>query len=164
MAGKITYDRFAFIVALKELLDKLNADVILRSQAMGQEASGQTYAESYTSVIETKEAIGGVSVWPGYLNVLQEGRKPGSVPWTFEDIILKWMQDKGITGQDISDEELARRIVWSIRLHGSRLHRDKIYLDVYDTLVDGFVHNVTKKVSDFVGLQIGFMMGDAYGK
>lgn len=158
MAAKVTYDRFTFVVLLKDLLEKLNNDIILRSIALGQEASGDTYQQITSSVTPEENVIKGQSTGPSYLEVLEVGRQPGKAPFTFEQIILKWMQDKGITGTDISDEELARRIAWSIRLHGSKLHRDKIYLDVYDTLVNQFANNAANALADAALNQVSIMI------
>lgn len=60
------------------------------------------------------------------------GRKAGKAPSNFNDILLKWIEDKGLSkGNDKENLKFASSIAWKIRLYGSAKHRgDKPKNDV----------------------------------
>lgn len=135
------------------ILEKAKNDIVANIQDAGITASGRT--EKSLQVIERD---GHLLLIKGEgenapFESLEEGRPKGSVPKGFNEIILQWIRDKGISApiipyktnrphkyreQERSERMLAGQIAYTIKEKGterSREHRDDIYTPVLDEAV-----------------------------
>ena len=79
-------------IILQEELEALRRNIISNHTRAGQKASGRTAASLHVEVSED----GGVLYGRKPFGTLETGRKAGRVPQNFQQIIIKWMADKGI--------------------------------------------------------------------
>jgi hypothetical protein len=131
---------------LREELERLRDDIILRQKDAGEMASGKT-AAGYEAGAESMHGwLGGYS----YVGVLQTGRKPGKVPVYFKEIIKRWILAKGLQSKNgESLDRMAASIAWVIHKEGSYLHRNGIRKDIFDTPVKDFADRIAERLSAF---------------
>lgn len=128
-------------------LEFLRADIINRSEAAGQRASGKTY-----SLLRVDGVTGSHGeLWgPVHIGVLEEGRQPGRVPYNFAEIIMEWALYKGINIPDpLEFERWAKAVAWNIKLHGSVLYRSGEKKDIFETSIKEFEQYLTEQVKQY---------------
>lgn len=116
----------------------------------GTTASGRT-RESVEVVAENGElTITGRQ----YFRSVEEGRPSGSVPYKFQDIIRKWMDDKGIAA-NFGEKEWQKRnaaylISQKIKEYGSRLYRNGGREDIYTDVINEELPELAQQISVMV--------------
>lgn len=141
---------------ISEELDRLRGDIIIRSETLGQRASGQTYESIHTENV-TEE--GGMLVGRFAIGTLATGRQAGKVPYNMPQIIKEWAAYKGITFSDEKEfDRWARAVSWKIRREGSQLWRDVGsnggYEDVFDTPIAECVERLSQRIGVFYIIKI----------
>ena len=130
-------------------LENLRASIIRRSRDAGQEASGETYASiRVEGVTETHGELWG----PTWIAVLEDGRRPGKIPYEFADRIMEWAAFKGISwasADPVLFERWARGVAWNIARHGTKLYRSGQKIDIFETPVADFEKWLTAKMKEF---------------
>lgn len=148
---------------IKDTLETVKARIQERIVSEGRSASGKS-ASSLTVVVNgTTGSILGSSA----LLSMERGRGPGKVPYGFFDIIKEWIWAKGIRvtpipskrESRISPEErgfnsLAGAIAYTIMEKGTRLHREKGYNDIYDTVLEEELKTLGSKITFGLSEQI----------
>jgi len=107
-------------------LNILKDKIIQSHLAAGQKASGKTIAS--LNIQQSDENSIGL-FGKKYFSVLETGRKPGNVPKGFYKILLKWIEDKGITVE--KPETLAYFTAQKIANEGTKLFRDGGRTDIF---------------------------------
>ena len=130
-------------------LRNLRAEIITRSMDAGQKASGRTYEQlEVRNVTDTHGEFWG----PTWVGVLEDGRKPGKVPYAFAAVIMEWATHKGISwasADPVTFERWARGVAWHIRKNGTALFQSGQTLDVFKTPVADFERWLTEKLKEF---------------
>lgn len=130
-------------------LGNLRAAIIQRSTDAGQRASGETYA--LMSVFNVSQTHG--ELWgPMWIGVLEDGRKPGKVPYDFAEKIMEWATFKGISwasADPVLFERWARGVAWNIHMHGTKLYQSGQKLDIFETPVKEFEAWLIEKMKNF---------------
>lgn len=117
-------------------------------------ASGKT-KESLEVVVDNAElTIYGRQYFQG----VEKGRPAGRIPWKFQDIIRKWMDDKGIASQFGDTESKKRSAAWNIaqfiKNNGTRLYlsggRDDIYTNVINEELPKLEGQISMMVADTI--------------
>ncbi len=119
---------------LTAAINTLIVDIIARSEAEGQRASGATYATLKAENVSATHA----ELWGAtYIGVLEDGRKPGNTPKGFVEIIKEWAQVKGIAESDPEEfEKWARAVAWKIKREGTKLYREGGGKDIFITAIE----------------------------
>lgn len=140
---------------IQEELTRLRQDIIARSEAAGQRASGRTYAQ-----IEVQDVTdqGGKLVGPGYVGVLATGRRSGKIPYDFIRIIKEWATYKGITFADEKEfDRWANAVAWKIRREGTQLWRHVGkgggYEDIFNTPIDECIGRLIERLAEYYQMQ-----------
>lgn len=120
-------------------LEDLRKRIIANHEAAGQVASGRTRDSLKVESTEN----GGILWGRQAFGVLEAGRKPGKVPKGFSDIILKWMDDKGITVEH--PKSFAYLVARKIANEGTLLYRSG-KMDIYSTDVDETSKEIMNRV------------------
>ena len=102
---------------LNEELDDLRKRIIKNHISAGQKASGKTINSMRVELGDNYGQLTGRK----YFGTLETGRKPGNVTANFSNIILKWMQSKGINVP--KPESFAYLVARKIRIEGTVLYR-----------------------------------------
>jgi hypothetical protein len=137
---------------LQEELNRLKEDIIFQQKEVNAWASGET-AKGYSVKVENdfSGALEGYS----YAGVLARGRRPGKVPYHFNEIIKRWILAKGLQYKDERDlNRMASSIAWVIHMKGSQLHRNGYELDVFDTPLRNFTERMGERLSTMYREQI----------
>lgn len=58
-----------------------------------------------------------------YFQYAEWGRGPGGIPGNFEEIIIDWVRERGISVDD--ERKFARNVAWKTMTKGSYLHRNE---------------------------------------
>lgn len=149
---------------LEKGLQDMRADIIARSKAAGQEASGRTYEKlEVRNVTDTHGEFWG----PTWVGVLEDGRKPGRVPYDFTAIIMEWAAHKGISwasADPVTFERWARGVAWHIRRHGTALYRSGQKIDVFETPVAEFEKWLAEELRVFYAAQVASEIRTAWQK
>ncbi len=136
---------------LRRNLEQLKEDIIQRQKDNDEWASGKT-AAGYE--IGAEQSHGWLSGYR-YVPVLEHGRKPGKVPYGFNEIIQRWMEAKGIQPRDGETiERAARSIAWVIKTKGTFLHRYGYEVDIFQTPIQTFLTNIQNELGKFYTLEI----------
>lgn len=128
--------------------------IINRSEAEGQRASGRSYAELAGKNISLTHAD---LVGPTWIGVWEDGRKPGKVPKDFVEIIMEWATHKGISwanADPVTFEKWANGVKWNIIKHGTKLYRSGQKLDIFETAVKDFEEFLNAELKVFYETEI----------
>ena len=121
-------------------LDKLRKRIIDRHIMEGQRASGRTI-QSLRVVMEGDR---GILYGRRAIQTLEDGRKPGKVPYKFRLTILQWMKDKGI--QVKSPNSFAYLVARKIANEGTKLYREGGRSDIYSPEIEKTIEEIHNKV------------------
>lgn len=162
--GGEAFNGKAASIILREEAERAKQLIIQHIIANGQNASGRTVKSLNVEQPSEEEMI----LW-GHkpFGVLETGRKSGKIPYRFRDIILQWMQDKGVHGQPMpyktdrphkytpeqrGDMSMAGAIARSIATKGSKLHRDGGRADVYSNVILDTMERIRSRLTTLVQL------------
>lgn len=146
MGKLLTYDPRAASVILQGELDFLVQRIRENLAATGTNASGKTSRSLTVTVTDTEGKLTG----RGFFQGVETGRRGGRVPRNFEDIILQWMEDKGVHSASGNDEQMASSIAWKIRRKGTLLYRMGGRADIYSQEIPETIENVKKRFSELI--------------
>lgn len=151
-----------FRLILNEELLKARDKIIANIQASGQVASEQTIRSLVVKIAENSGSLWGRRAF----ETLETGRKAGSTPKNFVEIIQQWMQDKGIqatprpytrkpsghwqpkyTPEQRGNISMAGAIAWSIKTKGSSLYRSGGRSDIFSNVIPDLLEQVGKRIS-----------------
>ena len=127
---------------LKSELENLRIRIIQNHIAANQKASGKTIKSLLVEVDENAGELTG----RGFMGVLETGRKAGKVPKGFRDIILKWVQAKGINVDN--PKSFAFLVARKIANEGTLLHRTGGRTDIYSNEIPKTIENVLKRLGE----------------
>ena len=125
---------------LNEELDDLRKRIIRNHIAAGQKASGKTIKSIQVEVGENYGQLTGRK----FFGTLETGRKHGKVPANFKDIILKWMQAKGINVP--KPKSFAYLVARKIRIEGTVLYRSGGRSDIYSEEINKTIPKLLKRL------------------
>ena len=152
-------------IILQEELDKLRMNIIANHLKAGQKASGRTAASLHVEVTEDGGTLWGRKAF----GVLETGRKAGRVPQNFQQIIMKWMSDKGIkaapipyltnrphkyTPQQRGQMRLSYFIAKKIREQGTKLFRSGGRDDIYSREIEKTMQNVGDRMLTLIKTEV----------
>lgn len=160
--GEIVMNTRAASIIIREEAERAKQLIIQHIIANGQNASGRTVKSLEVEQPSEEEVI----LW-GHkpFGVLETGRKSGKIPYSFRDIILQWMQDKGVHGQPLpyktnrphkytpeqrGDMSMAGAIAMSIATKGSKLHRDGGRADVYSNVIPDTMERIRSRLTSLI--------------
>lgn len=123
-----------------EELEILRKAIIVNHLSAGQRASGRT---ERSLRIEFTEDTGTLYGRPA-LGVLETGRSGGKVPKGFYQIILQWVQDKGI--QVEKPRTFAFLVARKIAKEGTKSHREGSFVDIYSQEIPKTVQNILDRL------------------
>ena len=124
-------------------LEQVRKGIAANMEAMHRNASGKSVASlkveaGRNTQGESTAALTGGQQWL----YMQRGRGAGKVPYNFQTIIRAWILNKGISLSGVPGKTQERKltslsymIANSIMKKGTKLHRDKGYNDIFDTLI-----------------------------
>lgn len=150
---------------LVEELEALKKEIIDNHLRAKQKASGRTSESLRVETDENSATLFG----RGFFDVLETGRKSGKVPYDFQTIIRKWMQDKGIkarpieyktnrphkyTPQERGERTLAFFIARNIRKNGTALFRSGGRQDIYSNAVTKAIKRIKERLAGVVHAEI----------
>ena len=137
---------------LTDELNKLKEDIIQYQKDTGAWASGDT-AKGYEVSVDSE--FSGQLLGYKYAGILQTGRGPGKVPYSFKEIIKRWIVAKKIQPKDgKSIDRMAASIAWVIHKKGTALHRDGTERDIFDTPLSEFSERLSNRLSTFYTKEI----------
>lgn len=132
-----------------DILDKglhqLRQDIVNASIAANQRATGRTY-EKIT--VENVSLTHGELWAPSYVSVLEDGRRPGKVPYDFERILQEWAEAKGL--QFSSYYMLAKKI----REEGTSLYRSGDKPDIFEGPLENFKRWLSEQLAEYYKVEI----------
>lgn len=131
---------------LRSHLEHLKATIITRIAENNRNVTGRTAASLTITVSGNSGSLTG----SGSFLAIERGRRAGKVPYNFVGIIKEWIVNKGIsykpipakrknakyTAEERGLNSFAGAVAYKIMKEGSRMHRDKIYNDIYTTAVN----------------------------
>lgn len=150
---------------LVEALEALKKEIIENHLRAKQKASGRTIESLRVETDENSATLFG----RGFFDVLETGRKAGKVPYDFQTIIRKWIQDKGIkarpieyktgrphkyTPQERGERTLAFFIARNIRMNGTALFRSGGRQDIYSNAVTKAIKRIKERLAGVVHAEI----------
>jgi hypothetical protein len=125
---------------LNDELKDLQKRIIQNHIKAGQKASGKTIKSITVEIGENYGQLTGRK----FFGTLETGRKAGRVPAKFQDVILKWMQDKGINVP--KPKSFASLVARKIRLEGTLLYRTGGRSDIYSKEISITIERLTKRL------------------
>ena len=125
---------------LNEELDDLRKRIIKNHISAGQKASGKTINSMRVELGDNYGQLTGRK----YFGTLETGRKPGKVPANFSNIILKWMQSKGINVP--KPKSFAYLVARKIRIEGTVLYRAGGRSDIYSEEINKTIPKLVKRL------------------
>ena len=150
---------------LQEELEALRLNIISNHMRAGQKASGRTAASLRVEVSED----GGVLYGRKPFGTLETGRKAGRVPQNFQQIIIKWMADKGIkpapipyltnrphkyTPEQRGVLRMSYFVAKKIRETGTKLFRDGGRADIYSPEIEKTVRAIESRMLSLIKTKI----------
>lgn len=127
---------------IKRELETLRVDIINRHIKAGQRATGNT-ANSLN--VKNVSDLGGELWGAEYIGVLEQGRKPGKVPYDFKQILIKWARAKGITfGSQKELNSFAYFLAKKIREEGTKTFHQKE--DIFTTPIKDFTERLVREL------------------
>jgi hypothetical protein len=158
----------AKIIVVDEL-EALKLRIIDNIRSKGRNASGRTIQSLRVVAGDDGVALFGRSAF----GTMETGRKAGKVPFGFRDIILQWMEDKGISGAPIpyvrkpsakwqpkytpkerGDMSLAGAIAATIKKKGSKLHRDGGDNEIYSKEIPIALKQIRERLKGLIIPQV----------
>ena len=127
------------ITLVGDSLEELRKRIIANHEAAGQVASGRTRDSLKVELTED----GGILWGRQAFGALETGRKPGKVPKGFSDIILRWMDEKGITVEH--PKSFAYLVARRIANEGTLLYRSG-KIDVYSTDMEKTIKDILERI------------------
>lgn len=136
------------------------AEIQRNLESTGTNASGRTSASLEYELTDTGLRISGRQWFRG----VEQGRPGGNVPYRFQDIIRKWMDDKGIADR-FGEKEWQKRsaaymIAQFIKENGTKLYRDggrdDIFTSVFDEQLPKLEEEIKLTVDQFVRTNINY--------
>ena len=152
-------------IILQEELEALRRNIISNHTRAGQKASGRTAASLHVEVSED----GGVLYGRKPFGTLETGRKAGRVPQNFQQIIIKWMADKGIkpapipyltnrphkyTPEQRGVLRMSYFVAKKIRETGTKLFRDGGRADIYSPEIEKTVRAIESRMLSLIKTKI----------
>lgn len=152
-------------IILQEELEALRLNIISNHTRAGQKASGRTAASLHVEVSED----GGVLYGRKPFGTLETGRKAGRVPQNFQQIIIKWMADKGIkpapipyltnrphkyTPEQRGVLKMSYFVAKKIRETGTKLFRDGGRADIYSPEIEKTVRAIESRMLSLIKTKI----------
>jgi len=125
---------------LNEELKELQKRIIQNHISAGQKASGKTIKSITIEIGDNYGQLTGRK----FFGTLETGRKAGRVPAKFQDVILKWMQDKGINVP--KPKSFSYLVARKIRLEGTLLYRTGGRSDIYSKEISITIERLTKRL------------------
>jgi len=140
-----------YLEDLNEILLKWGeqvADKIKRNlDDTGTTASGKTKNSIEVVVVDGDLQIIGRK----YFRSVEEGRTAGKIPYKFNEIIRKWMDDKGIADNFGTKEYEKRNAAWiiaqKIKNSGTKLYRDGGRTDIYTDVINEELPKLFNEIS-----------------
>lgn len=144
---------------LESELESLRQRISDNIEASGERASGKTQESLRVEVSNGR----GVLLGRQAFGTTETGRKPGNVPSFFRDIILAWMEAKGISGEPIpyktdrphkytpqqrGNLAAAGAIAHSIQRKGTSLFRDGGRRDIYSNEIPETLQRIKARVGE----------------
>lgn len=148
-------------IILQEELEALRLNIISNHTRAGQKASGRTAASLHVEVSED----GGVLYGRKPFGTLETGRKAGRVPQNFQQIIIKWMADKGIkpapipyltnrphkyTPEQRGVLRMSYFVAKKIRETGTKLFREGGRADIYSPEIEKTVKAIEDRMLSLI--------------
>lgn len=155
----------AVSVVLVDELGKLRDKIIAQHLAAGQKASGRTIASMHVEVSGVEGTLYGRKPF----GTLETGRKPGKVPQGFQDIIRKWMKDKGIvadpipyktdrphkyTPEERGELSLSFLIARKIKNEGTALFRTGGRDDIYSNVIPDATAKIRDRIVELLKVDV----------
>lgn len=152
-------------IILQEELEALRLNIISNHTRAGQKASGRTAASLHVEVSED----GGVLYGRKPFGTLETGRKAGRVPQNFQQIIIKWMADKGIkpapipyltnrphkyTPEQRGVLRMSYFVAKKIRETGTKLFREGGRADIYSPEIEKTVRAIESRMLSLIKTKI----------
>lgn len=134
--------------------EKLKAELIAKHNELGMKASGK-WIESLEN---RSKRLSGVLMGEPYTEQLVNGRKPGKFPPVA--MIRQWIEDKGITPQDITVSSLAFLIARKIAKEGTQYYKQGGTDLVEAVITPARIQSIIDKVSEF---HINNFTSEVYG-
>lgn len=138
-------------------LGNIKVGIAQRMAALGRMSSGRSVASLQIEVKDSKGNLSGDKQW----ETMQRGRRPGKVPSNFREIIKNWVRAKGINiqprigqSQKQAIESFSYLVTRNIMQKGTKLYRDKGYNDIYDTLLEKEIKNLTNETASVLELEV----------
>lgn len=151
---------------LEDLKERISSNI----NNTGRRASGST---EKSLRIEMKDDEGSLLGRKAF-ETLETGRKPGKVPYNFTKIIAQWIQDKGISYQEISYKRnpsdkwqpkynspserglmtLASAIAYKISKEGTKLYIQGGESDIYSNEIPKTIDAIKKRIGLSVKTEI----------
>lgn len=122
---------------IDEALTRLRDEIIRNSTLAGQKATGRTYAKIQKANVTD---VHGELVGPKHISILEDGRRPGKVPYNFEEILKEWAEAKGLH----FDSYYA--IAKKIREEGTALYRSGGRRDIFEPAIENFKTWISEKL------------------
>lgn len=139
-------------------MEVIKAEVAQRMDSLHRTATGRSVASLAIVYPQSMSAyLEGDAQWQS----MQTGRSAGKGPYNFREIIMKWIDAKGISVQpkgrqteESAKSSLAFLITRSILEKGTRLRRDNGYNDIYDSVVEREVEYMQRDAGSFFELEV----------
>ena len=113
----------------------------------GTTASGKTKNSVEVVVVDGDLQIIGRQ----YFRSVEEGRPAGKIPYKFNEIIRKWMDDKNIADNFGTKEYQKRNAAWiiaqKIKNSGTKLYRDGGRTDIYTDVINEELPKLFNEIS-----------------
>lgn len=159
---------------IKQVLDKMVAQIRSNLESTGTNASGRTSNSLRVEVDDTSGRIYGRRYFRG----VEQGRAGGRVPRNFQSIIRQWILDKGLTPRAIPYKRkpsanwqpkytpqerglraMAGAIAHTIEKSGTSLYRSggrkDIFTNVFENNKKVLLSSATKIITDNLGITNG---------
>lgn len=135
---------------INDILEQWASQVVVEIQEnldrTGTNASGRTRESLEYELTESGVRILGRQYFQG----VEQGRPGGKVPYRFQDIIRKWMDEKGIANQFGSTEREKRSAAYFIsrfiKENGTKLYREGGRTDIFSNVIDEEVDNLADQI------------------
>ena len=146
MGKLLTYDPRAAEYIIRTELEELARRIRERLEVTGTNASGKTSRSLRVVTSDTEGVLFGRKFFQG----VETGRAGGRVPRKFREIILQWMNDKGVHADDGNDGRMAYLIARKIARMGTSLYRRGGRNDIYSQEIPRTTESINKRFSELI--------------